>query len=180
MKKNSNNIKIEREINELFSLTLELYDLIEVKEYSFNDVLKRRHDLYKLGIDILEKELNIQEQWYKTFSICLSYCYHKDRSLNDILTFSKYTNVRRNYDWIIYIKTSDNTVKNEEGILLEDKEIFFNLCLLLCDNITAPSNILHLLQLGYDYFNLDLSNLLKDKIIENKIEKINKSIIYLL
>lgn len=178
MKKNTNNIKVEREINDLFSLTLELYNLVEVKEYCFDDILITRHKLYKLGCEIIGNEIIVEKKWYEIFINCLPYIYSVDTTLQDILTISKYTNVRRNYDWMIYIKTAENIKKNEEGVLLEDKEILFNLCLLLCDNITTPSNVLHLLQLGYDYFNLDLTTLLSDKIRENKTKKIDESIIY--
>lgn len=181
MNKNTNNIKIEKEINAIFDLSLELHDLIEIKEYSIDDILKKRHDLYRLGTSILDNNnLNIETEWYNFFEICLSYCYSEKVTLSNVLVISKYTNIRRNYDWIIYVQTNENIIQNEKGILLNDKEIFFNLCLLLSENITLPSNILHLLQLGYDYFNLDLVTLLSNKIIKHKIEKVDKVIIYLL
>ena len=181
MKKKPNHFLI-KELNEIFNLTFKLQNLIEVEKYSFDDILIERKKLYKISIDIINNsDINIEQYWYSFFNICLKYAYCKEKPLNCFINSDRYYSNNRNYDWIIYARNSENIRNNTIGefVLLEDKDIFINLSILLSEDITQYSNILNLLQIGFDHYDLDLKLILSNRIKEVITQKNIKELVFL-
>lgn len=181
MKKKPNHFLI-KELNEIFNLTFKLQSLIEVEKYSFDDVLVERKKLYQISNNILnEDKINFEEYWFKFLNICLKYAYCIDKPLSCFINSDRYYSNNRNYDWIIYARNSENIKNNTLGefVLLNDKDIFINLSILLSEDITQYSNVLNLLQIGFDYYDLDLKLILSNRIKEVITQKNIKALVFL-
>ena len=181
MKKKPNHFLI-KELNEIFNLTFKLQNLIEVEKYSFDDILIERKKLYQISNNILnDSDINIEQYWHNFFNICLKYAYCKEKPLSSFINSDRYYSNNRNYDWIIYARNSENMKNNTLGefVLLEDKDIFINLSILLSEDITQYSNVLNLLQIGFDYYDLDLKLILNSRIKEVVTQKNIKGLVFL-
>ena len=173
IKKNYYKIK---ELNEIFNLVCEYHKLIEVKQYNFDEFLKYRKELYLFAVEnvINIKDIDITKVWSKYFNYYLKYIDSDTMLLSDFLSYDKYISNNRNYNWIIHAKSTGSLsdVNNGYSLKLDTENIFINLSIQLSD--FSYDSILNLLQLGYDYFNINIKDLLINE-IEKEIERKQQS-----